>query len=276
MRLPLATAGVDELLALLELLDAYGRRPVLVGGLVPPLLVAALAPGSEPEPDPRRTGDCDIAFAIDGDDQGDLGQPLRELGFEHRGQFRWQHSRVRVKVDALPVHRGVEAGAPAAVAWSRRLQVDDPQRFFHGYELALAQPMTVELDHCAAPARVRIAGLAAMLAMKLQAWRDRRFDRTRDAADVVWLLRNLEPALVVDQLIAVRAERADLIDLVIERLAEDFCDPWGRGVTDCYKEQFRLSETDEEARRDAAARPAAAVVAAARALGMGSAVAPIG
>jgi hypothetical protein len=276
MRLPLATAGVDELLALLALLEAQGRCPVLVGGLVPPLLVAALALGRDPEPEPRQTRDCDVAFAVDDDDPDDLDQLMRELGFEHRVQFRWQHARTKLKLDAIPVHRGVERGDPLPVAWSRRLQLDDPRRFFHGYELALAQPLTVEVEHGGARPRVRIAGLAAMLAMKLQAWRDRRFDRTRDAADVVWLLRNLKPSIVVDGLAAVVAERPTLTDQVIERLAADFCDPWGRGVTDYYKEQFGWSETHEEARRAAAARAAAAVVAAARALGLGSSSASIG
>lgn len=53
-------------LVLMELcrgLEALGSRPVLVGGLVPPLLLETLDLFSfEVTPDPRRTTDCDVAI----------------------------------------------------------------------------------------------------------------------------------------------------------------------------------------------------------------------
>lgn len=263
MKLPLSAENTALVLALLDRLTAIDARPVLVGGLVPPLLVEALEPDQDLHLPPRATGDCDVAFVTSGPPTNDAASTavLEALGFTRRQQFRWRHDG-GLFVDAMPVAPGIESGAPDAVAFARTFVPQAPQRFFHGYELALARPrvVQVELDDGTMQA-IAIADVTAMLAMKLQAFNDRPYDRPRDAYDVVWLARHLDPELIGRDLIACRDVRAELVDEVVARLERDFGDLWSRGISSYFDVAFSGRRSfDEESRREAGAQAIAALL----------------
>jgi|JI10StandDraft_1071094.scaffolds.fasta_scaffold10242_2 hypothetical protein len=269
MRLPLSAANTALLLAVLDELSRHGGRPVLVGGLVPPLLVATLAPGALADLAPRTTNDCDVAFLTDASAASYDACRAAMLGMAFRPvhQFRWRHAS-GLLVDAMPVPTGVERGDASAVAFARAFLHDDPARFYRGYELALARPITamIELDD-GATRPVAIASITAMLAMKLQAFLDRPFDRQRDAQDVVWLARSLDPDVIGDDLVACRSARGDLVDEILARLEQHFADPWSRGISAYFEQAFRgRTSFDEDARREGGAAAIGALLAAYRRL----------
>ena len=265
MSLPLSAANTALVLSVLDRLAAIGVRPVLVGGLVPPLLVDALAPDADPVLPPRTTSDCDVAFVTDGERTGydECTAALRDLGFAQHQQFRWRHASGQI-VDAMPVPSGIERGEPSAVAFARSFVHHDPARFFRGYELALARPVTIELSIEGGPPRsTAVACVTAMLAMKLQAFDDRPQERPRDAHDIAWMARHLDAELIADDLHACRDTRPDLVDEIIERLASDFRDAWSRGTNAYFTVAYgrrTVTDEDEDARRDAAVRAIVALI----------------
>ena len=119
----------------------------------------------------------------------------------------------------------------------------------------------------AARSSVAIASITAMLAMKLQAFLDRPFDRQRDAQDVVWLARSLDPDVIGDDLVACRSARGDLVDEILARLEQHFADPWSRGISAYFEQAFRgRTSFDEDARREGGAAAIGALLAAYRRL----------
>lgn len=269
MKLPLSSENVRLVVAILDRLIALGGRPVLVGGLVPPLLVETFAPHSECELAARATSDCDVAFATDGDAERHQAcrAVMSELKFQPIQQFRWKHAG-GLLVDAMPVHAGIESADERAVAFARTFVHRDPATFFRGYELALARPVSIALELDDGTSRdLAVAGVTPMLAMKLQAFTDRPQQRRKDARDVVWLARNLAPALIADDLHTCRALRADLVEEIVERLVNDFGDLWARGITAYFEEVYRgRTSYDEEPRRASGANAIAQVVLAYRRL----------
>lgn len=166
---------------LLRKLDERGCPYVLVGGLVPTLLREVLDPEPLDEPsESRSTVDCDLALdvAVSAADEWQRMQGiLRDEGFgrfEKESQFCWSHP-CGLMIDPMPVPAGIERGEPAAVSFARTFVERDTSKFFRGYELALQRPLIVEITFDGSDSYpLRIAGLPAMLAMKLQAWTDRR------------------------------------------------------------------------------------------------------
>ncbi len=269
MRLPLSPANTALLLTVLDELARLGGRPVLVGGLVPPLLVAALAPDDLADLAPRSTNDCDVAFLSDAGAASFEAccTAMLALRFTPVHQFRWKHAG-GLLVDAMPVPAGVERGDAPAVAFARPFLRDDPARFYRGYELALARPVTVRVEVDDGTTRpVPVAGVTSMLAMKLQAFLDRPSDRQRDAQDVVWLARHLDPDVIGADLVACHPTRAELVAEVVARLEQHFVDPWGRGITAYFEQAFRgRTSFDEEARREGGAAAIGSLLAAYRRL----------
>lgn len=269
MRLPLSRANTTLLLSVLDELAERGGRPVLVGGLVPPLLAAALAPDELSDLAPRTTNDCDVAFLTDAGAASYEACRAAMLALRSPlHQFRWKHAG-GLLVDAMPVPTGVERGDAPAVAFARAFLRDDPARFYRGYELALARPTTVMVELDDGTARpVAVAGVTAMLAMKLQAFLDRPFDRQRDAQDIVWLAHNLAPEAIGGDLVACRSARPELVAEVIARLEQHFVDPWSPGITAYFEQAFRgRTSFDEDARREGGAAAIGSLLAAYRRLG---------
>jgi predicted nucleotidyltransferase len=212
--------------------------------MLPPILLEALDPDNfEMAASPRYTGDCDVAIdiAFHGAERWrQIESLLHRLGFERdlkKNQFRWKHA-CGLKIDALPVPSGIERGDSAARAFGESFVRDDTQRFFHGYELALAEPVeiSVELDDGETQS-IRVAGVAACLVMKLQAWTDRRLEDKKDAHDLGWLLRYMTSEIIAVELRKLRDQWPERAEVVIARLEENFSDPEGRGTLD-YVSQY--------------------------------------
>jgi hypothetical protein len=242
MRLPVPEEQGLQIVGLFRALEHLGKRPVLVGGLVPPLLLSAMDPDAFQDFEPRRTTDCDVAIDIAVDGSGDwekVQESLAALGFSFRpeqNQFRWQHPS-GLRIDPMPVPAGIERGDHAALALAARFVSRDTRAFYRGYELALARFVDVDLELGDSVHRLRIAGLGALLAMKLQAWTDRRHERRKDAHDICWLLRQMSTAVAAAELLETRRLRPDLIDEVLQRLEESFSDPDAPGQRDYASER---------------------------------------
>lgn len=173
MKLPLSEAKTTALFQLLDRLEALELRAVLVGGLVPPLLLAALDPdGVDDHPQPRHTVDCDLVLALPVDDaerrSRQIESVLADYGWvrsPRHNQFRWTHA-TKLNVDLMPVPIGVESGDARAIALAGiNFPDQDPTRFYRGHELALADPIELVVEVVdRAPRSIAIAGLAALLA----------------------------------------------------------------------------------------------------------------
>ncbi len=243
---------------LLRKLDERGCPYVLVGGLVPTLLREVLDPEPLDEPsESRSTVDCDLALdvAVSAADEWQRMQGiLRDEGFgrfEKESQFCWSHP-CGLMIDPMPVPAGIERGEPAAVSFARTFVERDTSKFFRGYELALQRPLIVEITFDGSDSYpLRIAGLPAMLAMKLQAWTDRRYERPKDAQDIGWLLRYLPAQVVVDQLRAAQATWPELVAEIISRLTTHFADEEAGGVDDYAKQAHGLAGYYGERHRSA-------------------------
>lgn len=272
MKLPLSAHSVLVLLDLLRRLDELGVRPVLVGGLVPPLLLEALDPDECADlPTPRHTGDCDVAIDVSVSEPNKwqtVEALLAELQLTRRSkqnQFRWEHA-CGLKLDLMPVPAGIERGDPAAIDFARTFIESDTSTFFRGYELALTQYQEIVVEREAGERQtLRIAGLAAMLAMKLQAWTDRPYERKKDAQDIGWMLRHLRTEIVVDQLLLARTSRAELVAEVIRRLEENFSNAdEHRGISHYASQAHGLDDRVTERHRNAVALAVTEVVASYR------------
>ena len=266
MRLPLDRARHVALFELLDDLDRLSTRAVLVGGLVPPLLLERLDPdGFADAPEARSTADCDLvlhvplhgATAIYDDVQAALR--ARWSADPRVNQFRWNHHS-GLRLDLIPVPVGIERADPAAIElaseWSPNIDV---KAFYRAQEFAIATALDIEIvDSGGARRGLRIAGLVAMLAMKLQAWNDSYRQRRRDAHDVAWLLRYLPTAVAAAAMGEARARRPDLVEDVGTHLRRDFADEWGEGVrhyvAEAFPDRYRRADDEAEGDRRAAAR----------------------
>lgn len=243
---------------LLRRLDESGCAFVLVGGLVPPLLRDVLDPEPLDEPpENRATADCDLALDVAvsaAKEWQRLQQFLHDEGFtpfKERSQFCWRHS-CGLLLDPMPVAAGIERADPNAIEFASTFVERDLSSFFRGYELALQAPLRVDItfdgdDVYSLP----IAGLAALLAMKLQAWTDRRYERPKDAQDIGWLLRYLPPPVVVSELRRAQLSWPELVAEVMERLTQHFADVDAKGVSDYVKQAHRSADTFSDRHRKA-------------------------
>ena len=259
MKLQLPDASVRVLLELLLRLEELGGRPVLVGGLVPPLLRPTMDPENlySPPGSPRQTSDCDLAIDVavaSSDRWKDIERALVTLEFvkkPKKNQFRWEH-RCGLGIDPMPVAAGIEREDPHAIAFARPFVEGDTATFFRGYELAieLFVEVTIDLDDETSHP-LRIAGIAAMLSMKLQAWTDRRYERRKDAQDIGWLLRYSAPEIVARHLLDARSRRPELVEEIIDRLDRFFSAEEHGGTNDAVSRD--LYEEIAERHRNAIA-----------------------
>ena len=265
MRLPLDRARHVALFELLDDLERLGTRAVLVGGLVPPLLLERLDPeGFASAPGARSTADCDLVLHVPLHggtaiyDEVQTGLRARWSADRRVNQFRWNHHS-GLRLDLIPVPVGIERGDPAAIALASRWSPDiDVEAFYRAQEFAIATALDVEVvDPAGLYCGLRIAGLVAMLAMKLQAWNDSYRQRRRDAHDVAWLLRYLGTTIAVAAMRDARAQRPDLVDNVGAQLRRDFADAWGEGVrhyvAEAFPDRYRRPDDEAEGDRNAAA-----------------------
>lgn len=274
MRLPLDRLRHAALLELLARFDELGCRAVLIGGLVPPLLLQYLDPdGFATAPAGRRTADCDLVLDLAIGDGLEVYRDVQEFlaarwtRDPRANQFRWNHHS-GLRVDLIPVPAGIERQDLAAIGLAELWLPDiDVKAFYRGQEFAISTAIDLfVLDPSDVPFPLRIAGLAAMLTMKIQAWNDSYRGRKRDAHDVAWLLRYLDVEVAVRALRAARALRSDLVDHVVNHLRRDFSDEESAGVWHYVAEAFpdRHGGEDEytEADRNAVASAVQRLLAA--------------
>lgn len=276
MKLPLDRARHAALFELLAALADHGTPAVLVGGLVPPLLLEHLDPvGFDGAGPIRRTTDCDIIVSVSvehGLDQQRRVEQILTASFRpdrRANQFRWNHPS-GLRLDLIPVPTGVESGDPGARRLAAQLLGDvDAEAFYAGHELAVATAIAVTVegpDDSDRPIAVTVEGpddsdrpiaitaLAPLLVMKLRAWEDSYRGRARDAYDIAWLLRYLEPNIAIEGIREARSRRPDLVDHVIHKLDAEFSDPDHAGVMAYAAEAFgRLTTDQTEPHRNAVA-----------------------
>ena len=260
MRLPLDRARHAALFELLRELERLGTRAVLVGGLVPPLLLEHLDPEGARDVHARQTQDCDVVVQLPVDDGVRVyDEVLSFLRIRWSpkpavNQFRWNHAD-GLRVDLIPVPVGIEGGERAAVELATSLSPDiDVRAFYRAQEFAITTALDVALvDPIEVPHRLRIAGLLAMLAMKLEARKDLQRTYTKsDAHDVAWLLRYLDTAIAVAAVREAGGHRPDLVDFVCTELRRDFADERGAGIIRYVKEAFphRYHSSEDDAEGD--------------------------
>lgn len=141
------------------------------------VLVGAAALGHH-VPLPRSTADIDLAIAVS---PNDLDAVLGACGWvrDPRALQRWRGPD-GVVVDALPVSDALLAAGEV------RFGDGDFVMSLVGFELAMRHTELVDLP--ASDARVEVASLAALVVLKIVAWLDRPYERTKDLGDLAHVL----------------------------------------------------------------------------------------
>jgi predicted nucleotidyltransferase len=137
----------------------------------------------------RATKDVDFAFALDNWDQFETLKAflISNANFEesahiaHRMLFRIEGAGHKYNVDLIPFGR--IASSTDTITWPPKMDVI---MNVAGYGDALAAAVHVEIE---AGIVMAIASLPGMAIMKFFAWADRRQETTKDAHDLVLLLR---------------------------------------------------------------------------------------
>lgn len=127
----------------------------------------------------RETGDVDLAIVAEEREVVELIDAAKWKRDERR-KHRWRHEPTHSIVDVLPASpRIIEAG---------RLQFegDDMELSMIGFDLALANTVRVPLDKGAHD--VEVATLPALVVLKMVAWLDRPYERTKDLGDIARIL----------------------------------------------------------------------------------------
>lgn len=145
-------------------------------------------------PPGRATKDVDFAFALDNWDQFTAIKAflLRNANFEeskhvvHRLHFHPEGFEHQYKVDLIPFG-GIEA-SPNTIAWPPDMAV---MMNVAGFGDALAAAVSVEVS---TGIEMAVASLPGIAILKLFAWAERGQENTKDAIDLVLLLRNYSDA----------------------------------------------------------------------------------
>lgn len=163
-------APLDVIADLHRRAGELGLRWVLIGAAARDLVVHL--PSGHPVV--RATNDVDIAIAVEGRQQflKFTGGFASARGAEHKVLVRG------VEVDIVPFG-GIESGDTVTFADGHELDVV-------GLREAAAAPDTVILPH---GLRIPVASIEAQSALKTLAWRDRHFDTSKDATDLLELLK---------------------------------------------------------------------------------------
>ena len=142
----------------------------------------------------RATTDVDFAFALDNWEQFRTIKTflVSNANFEesrhvaHQLLLRLPGSEHKYKVDLIPFG-GIEA-SPNTIAWPPDMNV---MMNVAGYSDALAAAITVEVSP---GINIAVASLPGIAILKLFAWADRGRENSKDAIDLVWLLRSYHEA----------------------------------------------------------------------------------
>ena len=190
---PKVAAVRAELALIFRLLGEYREHLVLVGGWVPSLLT--------PQASERHTGSLDIDIALDHKAISDdcyerIRGILEKAGYSPSPGSRFRFvKKVVVEGQEFLVHLDLlaaEYGGRGKKHEHQHVQ-DLEARKARGCDLAFKSPVHLQLemalpDGAMAPVRLRIAGVAAFLAMKAFALAGR--DKPKDAYDIVYCLKN--------------------------------------------------------------------------------------
>jgi hypothetical protein len=188
-----------EAASLIRSFGFAGAHVTLIGGLVPPVLVPILDPAAEPH-----VGSADVDFCLSvAIVEGDVGayerleECLRREGFvmarEADGtthSWRWIGGRnAKVTVEFFcPVQKDGRAGRlyrPGGVVGEKlsALQLDTGRLVDSDN---VERRVTVEIDGHQEEVALRVTGLSALLASKVDALMHR--EKNKDAYDIVWVL----------------------------------------------------------------------------------------
>ncbi len=134
-------------------------------------------------PLPRSTADIDLAMAVAPED---LDATLDRCGWQRDPRMlqRWRSPSGAV-VDVLPVDDALLA------AGELRFGGGDFTMSLVGFDLAMRD--TVQVAIPASESCVEVASLAALVVLKIVAWIDRPYDRTKDLADLAHVLTHALP-----------------------------------------------------------------------------------
>jgi predicted nucleotidyltransferase len=127
----------------------------------------------------RETGDIDLAIVAE---EGEVKAILAAAAWvrDDHAKQRWRHEASDSIVDILP--------ATSRILRDGRLRFegDDMDLSMVGFDLALSNTVTVSLDD--ARHNVEVATLPALAMLKMVAWLDRPYDRTKDLGDIARIL----------------------------------------------------------------------------------------
>ena len=128
----------------------------------------------------RDTGDIDLAVVAE---ETQCIAILTSAGWrrDSHAKQRWRHDESESIVDVLP------ASARIIQEGHVRLQGDDKELSMVGFDLALSHTTTVSVDD-ADELTVEVAALPALVMLKIVAWLDRPYERTKDLGDIGQIL----------------------------------------------------------------------------------------
>lgn len=147
------------------------------------VLVGAAALGFH-LPLPRSTADLDLAMLVAPDDLDELLVPLGWVR-DPRMLQRWR-APDGVLADVLPMSDALLR------AGELRFGGDDFVMSLVGFDLAIEHTVLVPLADTGVD--IEIASLSALVVLKLVAWLDRPYERTKDLADLAHILAHALPA----------------------------------------------------------------------------------
>ena len=179
---PELAAEAAVLAELVREADAIGVEVLVIGAVARDILIRHVL-GAMAE---RATRDVDGAVAVaDWAAYDRLTSSLRRSG-------RVSHRFVVLGVDVDIIPFGGVESARRAIVWPDEMAMD-----VHGLAEAHRQAVVV---HLPGGLHVRVASLAAQVALKILAWRDRRHEGDKDAIDVGTILRAYSTGAYLEEL----------------------------------------------------------------------------
>jgi len=127
----------------------------------------------------RVTGDIDLAIVAE---EEEINELIASAGWtrDERAKQRWRHAESNDVVDLLPA-------TPRIIREGRvRLQGDEKEMSMIGFDLALSNTVKVPLND--RTHSIEVATLPALTMLKIVAWLDRPYDRTKDLGDIARIL----------------------------------------------------------------------------------------
>jgi len=238
----------------------WRRKICLVGGLVP----LYLTPGND-YAQPQHIGSTDVDVAlrlvVEAEDEGaysTLGTNLRRAGFSRVDGSSWRWSAdvdghavvLELLGDAAAAAPGTvfmpKVALPAGAGGVGLLCVRGVELAFRD-SVAVAREMVL-LDGARSSVEFQVANLAPFVALKADAYLDRR--RPKDAYDLVYVLRWWDggPVAAAAAIVASPIAGEPFVLSAIERVAGEFAGPDRAGAAD-YAALAAAGRTEAEAAR---------------------------